>query len=40
MMRCVKQRHYVPPATAAQIRKAVGVTREDIKVVNEALREL
>lgn len=36
----VKKRHYVPPASAAQIRKAVGATREDIKVVNEVLREL
>jgi hypothetical protein len=36
----VKERHYVPPASAAQIRKAVGATREDIKVVNEVLREL
>jgi hypothetical protein len=39
-MCCVKERHYVPPASAAQIRKAVGATREDIKVVNEVLREL
>jgi hypothetical protein len=40
MMCDVKERHFVPPATAAQIRKAVGATREDIKVVNEVLREL
>lgn len=34
------KRHIVPPATAEEISRAVGVTAEDIKVVNRVLREL
>lgn len=34
------KRHIVPPATADEISRAVGVTAEDIKVVDRVLREL
>jgi hypothetical protein len=36
----VKERYYLPPATAAEIRRAVGATPEDIAAVNKVLREL
>ena len=33
-------KHIAPPATAEQISKGVGVTPEDRRIVNKALREL
>jgi len=33
-------KHIAPPATAAQIAQAVGVTEEDRKIVEEVLRKL
>jgi hypothetical protein len=35
-----RKKHIVAPATAAEICKAVGATKEDHRIVNEVLRKL
>lgn len=34
------KRHVVPPATAEEIRRAVGVTKEDARLVKKVMTEL
>lgn len=36
----VAKRHVVPPATAEEIRRAVGVTKEDARLVRKVMTEL
>ncbi|HEX6900251.1 MAG TPA: hypothetical protein VF789_11080 [Thermoanaerobaculia bacterium] len=34
------KKHIVPPATVEQMRKTLGITQEDIEIVERVLREL
>jgi hypothetical protein len=36
----VMAKHIVPPATAEQIMRTLGVTQEDIEIVDRVLKEL
>jgi hypothetical protein len=36
----VAKKHVVPPATAEEIRRAVGVTKEDARLVKKVMTEL
>ena len=36
----VAKKHVVPPATAEEIRRAVGVTKEDARLVRKVMTEL
>lgn len=34
------KKHIAPPATAEQIQRTLGVTREDLEIVNRIMREM